>query len=73
MKIKHLRWKLFKAWARENAGTFPKIMIAISSAYLTACLWYGRWLLGPRSVNVLFATIIVGLFTLSLVALVADR
>jgi len=67
MKIKHLRWKLFKAWVKDNAGTFRGIVLWLIACYLIACMFHGGWLIGPRTFNIILGLFAIILLVVSLI------
>jgi hypothetical protein len=68
-KIKHLYWKLFVFWLKENRWTIHNLAYFALGYYVGACFGRGRWLIGPRIVNIVGLTYFVGVYCYSLLYL----
>jgi len=66
-EIKHLRWLMFKGWWKDNAGTFPGIVLWLIACYLIACMLHGGWLIGPRIFNIILGLFAIILLVVSLI------
>jgi len=61
-KIKHLHWKLFVFWLKENCWTIHNLAFFFLAYYFGSCFGRGRWLIGPRIVNIVGLTYFVGVY-----------
>ena len=61
-KIKYLYWKLFVSWLSDNIATIHNLAYFAAVYYYSCCFERGRWLFGPRVVNIVLLAYVIGLY-----------
>jgi len=52
-KIKHLRWKMAKRWAKDNVESIEGGVFVALTVYFCCCLVAWRLLVGPLVLNII--------------------
>ncbi|MDR2561747.1 MAG: hypothetical protein LBC63_08260 [Holophagales bacterium] len=68
-KIKHLYWKLFVSWLKDNIATTHDLACCTAMFYFSCCFERGLWLYGPRHLNLADLAYVVIVYCYSLLYL----